>query len=211
MKTLKLRILFLICAITLTASIDAHALSFPRTGIFARYTGFLGGEKGKSFSESGSGFGAGLNFIFDTPRYAPFVGFYYGVVDSKQTFIDDGSPVTSSFFLQSMTIEPGINYYLKDRGGAGFAFFVSGAGIFGRQTINLSKTLTFQRLPQSDSSYSMGGRIGGGLDLSLQNNSFSSRRRWTLTGELSYKKESMFIMRQNFTLDGFVASFGLSW
>lgn len=203
MRTLLLVSAFFVSIQTMAAS------KWPRPVVALRYNTFTG-ENGHSFNDKTS-VGGGLNLVFDnySTRFQPFIGAYYGVIDSKQDFYDDNTLVNSSFFLQSLNLEPGINVYIMGRA-PGYNIYLTAAGIVGSQSLTLSKTITFQRLPRSDTGYSYGGRLGLGAEW-MRGQTFSTKSRWALSTELSYRKESTVLINQDFTMDGLTMALGLSW
>lgn len=210
MKAQNLRLILFIFSIITFANHFALASNYPRTKISVRQASFSG-EKGKSFAESTAGYSAGISVFVDGEYFAPFIGVYYGSLNAKQNFIDNGAFTSSAYVLQSGNMEAGFNLYPIARSARGINVYLSAAGVLGYQSLALSKSRTFTKLPYSDQNYSTGYRGGLGVEWIINNSSYTSTNKWALSAEVSLKKESTVLLNQNFLLDGLQISLGLSW
>lgn len=186
------------------------ASNFPRTMITARHSTYSG-EKGKSFAETGSGFGGGVSIFLDGSHFAPFVGVFYGQTSGKQSFNDNGKLVPSTFVFQSASAELGAQIYPIERTYKGVNLFISGAGILGYHSLALSKKQTFEKIPNSDQGYSTGYRAGLGAEWILKNSNYVSTSKWCITLDINYRNEFTNIMNQTIYLNSLQVGLGLSW
>lgn len=180
---------------------------YPRTRLSA-HQNLYSGDKGKSFAEASTGYGAGISVFLDGKHFIPFFGFKIGTMTGRQVFLDDSTEVTSSFNFYSATTDIGLQIFPIERRTKGFNVYFTGIGIIGYNFVALSKSTTLTNIPYSDQSFSGGYAAGIGSEWIMNN---ASPNKWALNAEVLFKKESATLFKRTFDLSSMVFSVGLGW
>ncbi len=203
-----LQFLFIFISLFLRLASEANNIGkYPRTRL-GIHQSLYSGEKGKSFTETSVGYGAGVSVFLDGRHFIPFFGFNVGTMSGRQIFLDGSTEVTSPFNYYSAAAEMGLKVFPIERKTKGFNVYFVGKGIAGYNFVALSKSVTLTSIPYSDQSFSSGYTAGIGSEWIMNN---ASPSKWTLNAEVHLKKESATLFKQTFDLSSMIFSVGLGW
>lgn len=180
---------------------------YPRTR-FSAYQNLYSGEKGKSFAEVSSGYGAGISVSLEGRHFIPLFGFKVGNIAGRQIFLDDTTEVTSLFNFYSATMDIGLQIFPIERRKKGFNVYFVGIGFIGYNFISLSKNTVLTNIPYSDQSFSQGYASGIGSEWIMNS---TSSNKWSLNAEVFIKNENTTLLKKNFDLSSMMFSVGLGW
>lgn len=196
-------VLLFICSVSEASNYGVY----PRTRL-GIHQSLYSGEKGKSFTETSVGYGAGVSVFLDGRHFIPFFGFNIGTMAGRQAFLDNSTEVTTSFNYYSAATEMGLQIFPIERRTKGLNVYFVGIGVVGYNFVALSKSATLTSIPYSDQSFSAGYAAGIGTEWIMNN---ASPNKWALNAEVIFKKESATLFKQTFDLSSMVFSVGLGW
>ena len=205
--TLLLPIIFV-----LVASGMAHAYpqssSFPTTNIHITQHNYSG-DKNKSFGESPTGYGVGIKILTQREYFVPFVGIDFGAHSGRQSFLDGTTAVTSGYNYQYGSGEFGIYFFPIGRRERGINLYVNGAGVASYHSLSLKTSAPLTYISKAEQNFGTGYKGNVGFEWIMQNR--GNRAKWTLYTEIGFKKETVKLLKQNFSLDTLNYSVGLGW
>lgn len=167
------------------------------------------GEKGKSFSESGSGLGTELVVMRDGEWFTPFLKARALAVSGKQEFRDGDGSVSSKFLFYQGQADLGIYLYPLKRRRQGFNVYLGGAGSLAYNHVSLEQSAELTKIPHTDHGFSSGysGSIGGEWIFGAR-----SANRWSLSVEIIHRQDRAVLLRQaGFDLGSTAVCLGLGW
>ncbi|MBX3040542.1 MAG: hypothetical protein KF789_07550 [Bdellovibrionaceae bacterium] len=197
----------LIILLSNVSTAKADYAMFPRTRLSGQQT-YFSGDTGKSFGESGAGYGFGLTVLGDGSYLVPFAGFSATTLAGSQTFLDGTSKVTPKFSFYSASTQLGLQLYPIQRRKKGFNVYVSALGSVGYNYISLNKSVAFTNIPNSDQAFSLGYAAAAGGEWIVSDD---GARRWGFFGEISLSKQSATLLKQQFDLSGLTMAVGIGW
>ncbi len=204
----QLKFLFLISILLGSLNVEAQDYSiFPRTRIHI-HQNLYSGDKGKSFAESGAGFGGGITVTRDGVYFVPFFGFGVSTLSNRQVFLDGSTQVTSSFTYYSAYTDIGLQLFPIARRKSGFNLYVKGGGTLGYSFLALNKSTTLASIPYSDQAFAFGYLAGVGTELILGS---ASPKKWSLYAEVLFREESASLLERRFDLSSLQLALGLGW
>lgn len=166
------------------------------------------GEKGKSFAEAATGFGAGVSVFSDGKHFVPLFGLKIGKVSGRQKFFDDTTEVATPFNFYSATTDLGFQIFPIERRTKGFNVYFVGMGVAGYNFIALADSATLTSIPYSDQSFSAGYAAGIGSEWILD---VASLNNWAINFEVLFRNEKTTLLNDEFDLSCMMFSVGLGW
>jgi len=167
------------------------------------------GEKDKSLTESGTGYG--LEVYSDFGRsWGRVYGKTRGTLASgRQSFLDGASQVNCNYTYYQGQFELGLVLLPIPARDTGMNVFVSGGGTLGYNWLSLTSSSTLSQLKPSDSASSFGYVTGVGVEWILGK---GFGKKHMLTGEINYRSERANLAGQSeFSLTGLAIQFGYGW
>lgn len=180
---------------------------YPKTRLMIHQV-MYSGEKGKSFAETGIGYGISLSVFADGNFLSPYFSIQGASLKNNQIFLDGPNEVKSSFIYYYGAAEPGIQYYVIPRRKTGANVYISGSGIIGYNYVALEKNLSLSHISNTDQSFSLGYATGIGTEYVFSSN---PKSRWALIGQIQYRQEKAQLLKTNFDISSLNLSVGASW
>lgn len=208
MSLARIRFIFLFLIVLASATVEAQELStYPRTRIHL-HENLYSGEKGRSFAESGAGFGGAITVTRDGIYFVPFFSFGISTVSNRQVFLDGATQVTSAFTYYAANTDLGLQFFPIARRKSGFNLYVKGGGILGYNLLAINRAATLTTIPYSDQAFSFGYLAGVGTELVFKS---MGPRKWSLTAEVLFREESATLMERQFDLSSLQIALGIGW
>lgn len=165
------------------------------------------GDKNTSLGEGSPGYGVEITISNDGYFLIPFFSSSLSMINSKQSFLDSATPVTSNFTYYGAEADVGLLLFPLSRRTKGFNTFLSGAGIVGYNFIALSKSTVLTSIPHNDQSFSAGYSAGLGAEWILG----EDKKKWSLLAKVEYKSASSTLLKRTFDLNRVCLSLGMGW
>jgi hypothetical protein len=190
----------------------AHALptssNYPTTNLHVTQHSFSG-EKNKSFGDSPTSYSVGIKIMTQKEYFVPYVGIDFGGHTGRQSFLDGATTINSGYNYQYGSGEFGIYFFPIGRRERGINLYVNGAGVAGYHALSLKTSDTLTNISKAEQNFGTGYKGNVGFEWILQNR--GNRAKWTLYTEIGFKKETVKLLKQNFSLDTLNYSVGLGW
>jgi hypothetical protein len=166
------------------------------------------GLKNKSFADTQTGLGVSLHKLLKYEYFVPYFGIGFDTHAARQTFLDDATDVMTNYTFQSGSAELGAYVFPAGRQVKGMSVYLSGSGIFNYNFLALDKTKVFTKISNTDQNYGSGYKGAIGFEWII---SKTPGARWSLYGEMGFKKVQTVLAKQNFSLDSIMYTIGLGW
>lgn len=186
----------------------AQAMAFKSTRLQLFQINFSG-EKEKSFSESGAGFGAEAYGDWGRSWGRLYTKVRGTQISGRQNFLDGSTTANCNFTYYQGQFESGLMIFPVPSRDTGIGLYLSAGGELGYNWLSLTSSSTLTNLKPSESTMSFGYTTAVGMEWTL---SKSGGKRNTLTGEITYRVESAALAGQtNFDLSGLALHIGYGW
>lgn len=167
------------------------------------------GEKGKSLSETGVGYGVEIERSSEGNGYYSFYLKVRGSYSSgTQSFADGTANVSSKFTFYQGDGELGVYLFPLQRQKSGLNVYVGGGGIAGYNYLSLDKSTTVTTIPLTDQAIGTGFSAVFGGEFLMRGN----MKAYSLNAQLAYKHETAKLLKQSeFDLSGIALVIGLGF
>lgn len=182
--------------------------SFPTTNLHVTQHNYSG-EKNKSFGASPVGYGVGIKILTQREYFVPFVGIDFGGHTGRQSFLDGATTVNSNYNYQYGSGEFGIYFFPIGRRERGINLYVNGSGVASYHSLSLKTSEVLTNISKAEQNFGTAYKGNVGFEWIMQNR--GNRAKWTLYTEIGFKKETIKLLKQNFSLDTLNYSVGLGW
>ena len=182
--------------------------NYPTSNIHVTQHSFSG-EKNKSFGESPASLSVGINVLTQREFFVPYVGVNFGGHTGRQSFLDGTTAFISNYNYQYGSGEFGLYFFPIGRKERGLNAYVNGAGIASYHSLSLNTSSTLTNISKAEQNFGTGYKGRFGFEWILQNR--GNRAKWTIYTEIGFKKETVKLLKQNFSLDTLDYSIGLGW
>lgn len=204
-------ILIILCAgnlISRPAHAELGASNFPGSRLGLLQT-LYSGEKGKSLSEAGVGYGIEMEKSTDgNGLYSFYLKVRGSYSSGTQTFLDGTASPTSKFTFYQGAGELGVYLFPVRRDKSGLNVYIGGGGTAGYNYISVDKGTALTTIPHTGQSIGTGYSATLGGEFLFRGNT----KVWSASAQLTYHHETSKLLNQNeFDLSGIILNFGIGF
>lgn len=197
-----------VCMVVMPGCVHAQVVAFKSTRLQVFQINYAG-EKEKSFSESGAGFGIEAYADWGRSWGRLYTKARGTQVTGRQSFLDGSASTNCDYTYYQGQFETGLMIFPVPARDTGIGIYLAGGGELGYNWLALASSSALSHLKPSESAMSFGYAAAAGVEWTL---SKAVGKRKVLTGEITYRVENAALAGQNnFDLGGLGIHVGYGW